>query len=479
MFMENMTFLIFLFVIILILIVIIFYVYNSKKELDKAMAVNQERIALLKEKLNLKDLEVDQLKSQTNSKIKELESQQDEVQLKKQKLEDSIKKEEEILLDITGFTKEEAQERLLCLLESSLDKQKSKILKLHKEEIYLNKNQIAQDILIGAMEGIVDNISSENNTYTIEFENDDLKGKIIGKDGRNIRSIENILGINIIINDTPGVLQVSSFNPIRREVGYRVLSKLVETGKINQTIIEKTSAKMQSSVDDIIIEKGNDAINRLGIMNISTDLIYELGSLHFRSSFKQNVLEHSIESAKLAANIANELGLDPIIAKRAALLHDIGKVVSEESNLSHTELGYKIAKENGEDDIVLNAILSHHNEVEPDNVYSSIVQFADSLSASRPGARGNTSEYFYKRVAQLEELAQELDHISGAYVLQGGKELRVVVSTDDDVNLQDIGHKLQSKISEEITFPGTITVNVIKEDRFSIEVTKNNGEDDE
>ena len=314
-------------------------------------------------------------------------------------------------------------------------------------------------------------MANEHTVSTIELPNNEMKGRIIGREGRNIRTIESITGVDLIIDDTPEVIVISSFDPLRREIAKITIETLIKDGRIHPTRIEEIYDKTVKEMKQKIIEYGNDALFKLGITRVPTDLIEIIGKLHFRTSYGQNALQHSMEVASLAGVMAAELGENVSLAKRAGLLHDIGKAIDHEIEGSHVDIGVEIAKKYKENDVVVNAIASHHGDTESTSVISTLVQIADALSASRPGARNDSLENYIKRLEQLENMTLDIKGIEKSYALQAGRELRILVKPEevDDLTSHKIAREIKEKIEKEMQYPGTIKVTVIRETRVTEE----------
>jgi len=380
----------------------------------------------------------------------------------------------ERLLDLIHLTESEAKELYFKQLDDVLQRQKISTLKKFENETNLESKAIATNILTAAIENISNNIAEDHLIKKIDIPSDDLKGKIIGKEGRNIRTLENLIGVNVIIDETEKQISISSFDPIRRAIGHDVITKLVAHGKINQVEIEKQVELSEIAIEEITINKGNEALYELQLANFDIGLVKIIGSLFFRSSYHQNVLRHSIEAAKIAEGIALQLDLDPVIAKRCSLLHDIGKAYSQQTGRSHVDLGIEIAKRYGESDFVINTIASHHGNISPDSPYAIIAIVADTISSSRPGARQNNFEEYIAKVKKLEEFGTTIKGVKRAYALSGGRELRIIVESQnvEDDQLKVIAFDVKNKIEQEMNFPGIITINVIRENRFKTIATK-------
>ena len=314
-------------------------------------------------------------------------------------------------------------------------------------------------------------VSNEQTLSTIELPNNEMKGRIIGREGRNIRTIEAITGVDLIIDDTPEAIVISSFDPLRREIAKITIETLIKDGRIHPTRIEEVYDKTVRDMKEKIIEYGNNALFELGITKVDNELIETIGKLHFRTSYGQNALSHSLEVAHLTGIMASELGENVTLAKRAGLLHDIGKAIDHEVEGSHVEIGINIAKKYKENDVVINAIASHHGDHEATSIISNLVQIADSLSASRPGARNDSLENYIKRLEQLEGISKEIKGVDKSYALQAGRELRVLVKPEevDDATSHKIAREIKEKIESNMQYPGTIKVTVIRETRVTEE----------
>lgn len=331
----------------------------------------------------------------------------------------------------------------------------------------------ARDILALAMSKYSQEVTCERTVSVVSLPSDEMKGRIIGREGRNIKSLESLLGVDIIIDDTPEVLTISCFDPIRRETARMTLDALIKDGRIQPGRIEELYAKCKAEMDSIIKKAGEDAVNRLGLPRIHRELIQYIGRLKFRTSYGQNVLEHSIQVAYLCGIMAAELGLDQNMAKRAGLLHDIGKAADFELEGSHVEVGARLAKKYGEPDVVINAIESHHGDKPAKYVISTLVVAADTLSAARPGARSETLENYIKRIEDLETICKGFDGVSNCFAMQSGREVRVAVIPEkiDDAASYKLARDIRDKIQNEMTYPGQVKVSVIRELR-AVEIAK-------
>jgi len=369
---------------------------------------------------------------------------------------------------ISGISSEQAKNMLMKELEDKARQEAQILINKIEEEAKLNANKKARELLVTTIQRIASEVTSDITTSTVSLPNEEMKGRIIGREGRNIRTIETLIGVDIIIDDTPEAVVISSFDPVRREIAKIALSRLVADGRIHPARIEEVIKKVISDTNDIIYDEGEKAVLSLGIAGIPTEGIINIGRLYFRTSYGQNVLYHSIEVAKIAGTLAAELGCDVSLAKRAGLLHDIGKGAASDGDSSHTSAGFELAKKMGESEKVLNAILSHHGDVEPNCLESILVQIADAISASRPGARRESIESYIKRLENLESIAESYEGVEKAFAIQAGRELRVIVNNavTTDVNAEIIAKNIAKRIEQELKYPGKIKVTVIRESRF-------------
>lgn len=423
--------------------------------------INRRDNALLAKEENLEN----KLK-QLNDRTEQLNSREYEINMKSE----TILKE---LERVATLSVAEAKKELFRIVEEKTANEMTLYVKNKEEEAKLKANDTAKQILSVAIEKFSQEVAAERTVSTVSLPNDELKGRIIGREGRNIRTIEQLTGVDLIIDDTPEVISVSCFDPIRRETAKIALENLIKDGRIQPGRIEEVVEKAREEVNESIIKAGEDAAFELGIARMSNEVIHTIGKLKYRTSYGQNALKHSIEVAYLTGIMAAELGLDQNLARRAGLLHDIGKALDFEVEGSHVELGARLAKKNNESQVVINSIESHHGDVEANNVYSHLVSAADTLSAARPGARSETLENYIKRVEKLEELSNSFEGVSQAYAIQAGREVRVMVIPEkvDDLQAFKIARELKDKIENELTYPGQIKVTVIRETRAN-EVAK-------
>lgn len=422
---------------------------NREKSLDKRDELLTER----EKNLDLKD--------------KELISKQKEIQDKDAKMEDIIKEQIALLEKISGFSKEKAKDLVLKKVEEEMNAEIAEYLKEREDEAKLNADKNAKEMLVASMQRYSADVTSEQTISTVTLPNDEMKGRIIGREGRNIRTLEAVTGVDLIIDDTPEVIVLSSFDPLRREIAKVTLETLIKDGRIHPARIEELYDKVCEDYKKIIRDKGQEALFELGISKVAPELVELIGKLAFRTSYGQEALQHSKEVAKLAGLLAAELGENVNLAKRAGLLHDIGKAIDFETEGSHVEIGSDIAKKYNEDKVVINSIESHHGDKKAEYIISELVAIADSLSASRPGARNDSLENYIKRLEDLEKIGDEIDGVDKTYAMQAGRELRVVVKPEeiDDLKSYEIARNIKNKIEETMQYPGTIKVVVVRETR--------------
>ena len=422
---------------------------QREKSLDKRDEILQNRDKMLDEKDN------------------SLVRKQKEIQKAEEEMEELKKQELQLLESISGFSKEKARDMIMKRVERDLEVEITSMVKEREAEAKLEVDKKAKDMLVMSMQKYASDVTNEKTVSVVTLPNDDMKGRIIGREGRNIRTIEAVTGVDLIIDDTPEAIVLSSFDPLRREIAKQTIETLVKDGRIHPARIEELYDKTCKEFNQKIIEYGNQAAFELGLSKIDPELVEIIGKLYFRTSYGQNVLQHSKEVAHLSGIIAAEIGENVTLAKRAGLLHDIGKAIDFETEGSHVEIGVDLAKKYNEDKVVINAIASHHGDTEPTSTISVIVAIADALSASRPGARNDSIENYIKRLQQLEEVANSFDGIDKSYAIQAGRELRVIVKPEqiDDLKSYKLARDIKDKIESEMQYPGTIKVTVIRETR--------------
>lgn len=398
---------------------------------------------------------------------KGLDKQAQMVETREQEVERLVEEEKQILFRVTDLGKEEAEKLLLQKLERNFEHEKETLIARTMERVNETVTTRSREVLASCIQRMASGYCQEITTSTVEIPNDEMKGRVIGREGRNIRAFEKATGVDVIVDDTPGVIIVSCFDSIRREMARRAMEKLITDGRIHPARIEELVAQTKKEMNDLIQEEGKQVVYDLNIPGIHAKMITLLGRLKFRTSYGQNVLHHTKECAYLAGMIAGELGLDVTLAKRCALLHDVGKAVDHEIEGGHPEIGANIARRYDEPPEVVNSIASHHNDVPQESVYAVITQAADSVSGSRPGARGETLERYIKRLEKLEALAVSFDGVKAANAIQAGREIRVFVNSQKigDTKALKLCRQIALGIEEQLTYPGAIKVTLLRETR--------------
>ncbi len=443
---------------------------NRLKQQQQNIATKQETIKKEYKALDALKNDVEQQKSEIDSIKQNLSRQLDIVAKKKQQLEQANEERIQKLEQIAKLTQAEAKDELLKAVKAKAESDAMSLIKNTIDEAKVTANKEAKKIVIQSIQRMCAEYTIENTVSVFNLESDDLKGQIIGREGRNIRALEAATGAEIVVDDTPEAIVISSFDPIRREVCRLALQRLVADGRIHPARIEEIVAKTRKQLEEQIMEIGERTVIDLNLHGLKPGLIRMVGRMRFRSSYGQNLLKHSIETANLCAILAAELGLSKKqakMAKRAGLLHDIGKVAEEESELSHALLGMKMCERWGEHPAVCNAVGAHHDEIEMNNILSPLVQAADAISGARPGARREILESYLSRIRELEELALSYDGVQKAYAMQAGRELRVIVESDKvtDERSEMLSFEISQKIQDEMQYPGQIKVTVIREKR--------------
>jgi len=436
---------------------------DSRAELKK----QERRLQQKEENLDKKHEQVELQEKEVGRRQKDVQRRESELQNKEKQYNEMIDEQRKQLEEISGLTSEGAKELLLQSMENEARHEGAKLIKRITNEAKENADKEAKKIMASAIQRYAGDFVAERTVSVVQLPDDEMKGRIIGREGRNIRALEAATGIDLIIDDTPEAVILSGFNPVRREVARIALTRLIEDGRIHPARIEDMVQKVNQEVEITIKEAGDQAAFDLGVHGISNELIRYLGRLKYRTSYAQNMLQHSIEVGFLCGAMASELGLNVKMAKRMGLLHDIGKAIDHEVDGSHAEIGARLAKKCGESPKVIHAIAAHHEEVQPESVYDLLVQAADSLSGARPGARKELLENYIKRLEDLEGIANSFKGVSNAYAIQAGRELRVIVDggniSDEDSTL--MSKDIAKKIEETLTFPGQIKVTVIRETR--------------
>lgn len=430
------------------------------KERRLEVSRQERRITQKEEALEKKVENIEKREELVATKLKEINNKLDEVE--------AIKKQEfDLLGRISGLSKNQATEKFLSMLEEELTHEKALKISEYSQKLIEESETKARDIISQAIQRYAADEVTEITVSVVSLPNDDMKGRIIGREGRNIRTLETLLGIDLIIDDTPETITISCTDPVRREIARLTLQKLITDGRIHPERIEETVEKAKNELEHKIKEDGEQAILNLGIHNMHPELVKLIGKLKYRTSYGQNIYLHSIEVANLAAMMAAELGLNVSVAKRAGLLHDIGKALSFEVEGSHVQIGTEIAKKYKESPTVVHIIESHHNDITPNSAVAFLVQAADAISAARPGARKENIEKFIKKIEKLEEIANSFEGVEKSYAIQAGREIRIMVNPEDinDDEMTILSYNIAKKIEQELEYPGQIKVNVIREKR--------------
>ncbi|MBN2830280.1 MAG: ribonuclease Y [Candidatus Cloacimonetes bacterium] len=436
---------------------------ERQKELRTQENTYNERVTKLEKRIESLDKKESILQKQ-EATLKQLET---DIEKRNIELDNLIKSQEKKLIEIAGMTREEASEILKEELLESVRKQISGEVRQMITQIKSDAGKKAAEILSLSIQRMAVDHVSESTVAVVSLPSDEMKGRIIGREGRNIRAFEKASGVDLIIDDTPEAVVLSCFDPVKREVARLSLERLILDGRIHPGRIEEVIEKTGKEMDESLIKFGEKAALEANIHNLSPNIIKLIGRLHYRTSYGQNILQHSIEAAWMCGIMAAELGLDQEVARRAALLHDIGKAVDHEFEGSHASIGANIARKNGESKIIINAIEAHHEEVEPISVYAPLVQACDAISGARPGARREMLESYMQRLEKLEEIASAVEGVSKSYAIQAGRELRIIVepSSIDDSQTPFIANDIATRIEKEVQYPGQIKVTVIRETR--------------
>lgn len=447
---------------------------NKKAELEKEVQQRNSRIQQNENKLKQREISLNQRQEDLGRRKMEIDQYQQRVDnekkllsVKQQDLEKMQKQEQAKLEELSGLSAEEAKQRLIESLKDQAKLDAASYVNEIMDDAKLNANQQAKKIVIQTIQRVATETAIENSVSVFHIDNDEVKGRIIGREGRNIRALEAATGVEIVVDDTPEAIVISAFDPVRREVCRLALHQLVADGRIHPARIEEAVAKVKKQLDNEIIETGKRTAIDLGIHGLHPELIRIIGKMKYRSSYGQNLLQHARETANLCAVMASELGLNPKKAKRAGLLHDIGKVPDEESELPHALYGAKIAEKYKEKPDICNAIGAHHDEMEMNTLLAPIVQVCDAISGARPGARREIVEAYIKRLNDLEAIAMSYPGVTKTYAIQAGRELRVIVGADkmNDEESIKLSDEIATKIQNEMTYPGQVKITVIRETR--------------
>ena len=447
---------------------------NKKAELEKEVQIRDQKLQQNENRLRQKEMQLNQRHNDLQRKHQEadavrenLEAQMSVIEGKKEELDKLQMQEREKLEVISGLSAEEAKNRLVESLKEEAKTEAASYINEIMDDAKMTATKEAKKIVIQTIQRIGTETAIENSVTVFHIENDEMKGRIIGREGRNIRAIEAACGVEIVVDDTPEAIVISAFDPVRREIARLALHQLVADGRIHPARIEEVVAKVQKQVEDEIIETGKRTTIDLGIHGLHPELIRLIGKMKYRSSYGQNLLQHARETANLCAVMAAELGLNPKKAKRAGLLHDIGKVPDEETEMAHAEYGMHLAEKYKEKPDICNAIGAHHEECEMTSLIAPIVQICDAISGARPGARREIVEAYIKRLNDLEKIALSYPGVTKTYAIQAGRELRVIVGADkiDDKQTEQLSAEIAQKIQNEMTYPGQVKITVIRETR--------------
>ncbi|MDR0587099.1 MAG: ribonuclease Y [Treponema sp.] len=422
----------------------------------------ERRVLQKEETLEKKTSQIERIEQQYIEKGRLLQEREAELDQEEERYRKELER-------VSGLTVDEAKALIIADLENDAKHDAQALINKIEQEANLSAEKKARDILVTTIQRVATEVTGDVTVATVTLPNDEMKGRIIGREGRNIRTLETLTGVDIIIDDTPEAVVISCFDPVRREIAKSSLEKLIVDGRIHPARIEEVVAKVSKEISQKIFEEGEKVLFDLGIHNISQEAIRALGRLYFRTSYGQNVLYHSREVAIIAGILAAELGVNRELAKRAALLHDIGKGAESDSDLNHAEIGMDMARKMGEDPRVINAIGSHHNDMEPTCIESVLVQIADAISAARPGARRETLDNYIKRLENLENIATGFTGVDKAYAIQAGRELRILVNNDvvNDDESKGLAKDIAKKIENDLRYPGRIKVTIIRETRIT------------
>ena len=448
-------------------------IMKSRDELDKEIRERRGEVQSQERRLIQKEENLEKRSQMFEQKEKELAREEKELENKKEDIQEIFNKQMQELQRISGLSAEEAKKQLLNELEKQLTAEKAVLIKEVESKAKEDANKNAKEILSYAIQKCAADHTSETTVSIVNLPNDDMKGRIIGREGRNIKALETLTGIDLIIDDTPDAVIISGFDPLRREVAKVALEKLIDDGRIHPAKIEEMVEKAKEEIEAIIKSEGERATLETGVMGLNPDLVRLIGKLKYRTSYGQNVLNHSIEVSNLARIMAEELGLDSTRARRAGLLHDIGKALDHDMEGTHVELGVEVLRKYKENELVVNAVEAHHGDVEPKTLEAVLVQAADAISASRPGARRETLEAYIKRLQNLEEIANSFDGVDKSFAIQAGREVRIIVKPEkvSDAEMTVLARDIAKKVESDMEYPGQIKVNVIRETR-TIEYAK-------
>lgn len=448
--------------------------YKLKQETDKEVKERKQELKSSEDRLMQREKNLDKREEMLqnrdnllNQKDNNLNAKQKDIQEKEAKMDELLKEEMKVLEGVAKISKKEAHDLILKRVENEMAKEIADYIKTEEAGAKLEVDKKARNMIVSSMQRYANDVASEQTVSVIELPNDEMKGRLIGREGRNIRTIEAVTGVDLIIDDTPEAIVISSFDPFRREMAKVTIESLIKDGRIHPSRIEELYDKVSKDMNAKVIEIGTDTLYELGLTKIDPELVKLIGKLKFRTSYGQNALMHSKEVANLAGILAGELGENVAMAKRAGILHDIGKSIDSEVEGSHVEIGEELARKYGEEDTVINTIASHHGDKDAKSIIAVLVQIADTLSASRPGARNDSLENYVKRLEQLESIGNSYEGVEKTFAMQAGREVRVIVKPEqiDDSTSYKIAREMKAKIESEMQYPGTIKITVIRETR--------------
>ncbi|MFA7158505.1 MAG: ribonuclease Y [Kiritimatiellia bacterium] len=446
-----------------------------RDEFEAEIKTRRQELAALEERLAQRELNLDRKVAMIDKKYlaveqktAEIEKKETEISQQREEYAGLVKQEREKLQRMAGLTQEEARRALMTRTEEEIRGETGMLIRRLQEEAKETAEREAKKIIAVAIQRYASGHASEIMTSTVSLPSDDLKGRIIGREGRNIRALESTTGVDLLVDDTPEAVVISAFDPLRREIAKQALEKLIADGRIHPARIEEIVAKVREEIDETVRASGEEAIFAVGLQGLDPELVRTLGRLKFRTSFAQNVLMHSVEVAHLMGIMAGELGLDAVLAKRIGLLHDIGKALDSEVEGNHAVIGADFLRRRNENQVLLNAVAAHHSDVEPESVYALLCSAADAISAARPGARSEVTEMYVKRLEQIEAIASGFSGVEKSYAIQAGREVRVLVMPDkiDDAAAMHLARDISRKIQQDLQYPGQIKVTVIRENRF-------------
>ncbi len=447
---------------------------RSREQFEQETKERRQELQRLEQRLDQRETNIERKSDLMESRLSELDQRSEKLR----RQEEAIKEEHEKVAEmrdrqagelerIAGLSREQAKEQLMRNLEGELEQERGGLIRRFEEETRLHYENEAREVMINAMQRYANECAYERTTSTIPLPNDEMKGRIIGREGRNIRTIEAATGVNVLIDDTPEAVVISCFDPIRREIARMSMERLVGDGRIHPTRIEEMVGKSQKEVESAIVQAGRDATDEMGVSKVKQNIVRLLGSLKYRYSYSQNVLKHSIECAYMMGAIASQIGLNEKQARRAGLLHDIGKAVDHEMEGSHAAIGADLLKRAGESAELVNAVAAHHEETEKNSLLAVLVDICDTLSASRPGARSESTELYLKRLEQLEAVGNEMEGVEQCYAIQAGRELRVIVEPGDvdEKKAALLARNIAGEVEKEVQYPGQVKVTVVRETR--------------